>query len=55
LGPQIALAPVGVRRPIWPFLKDRVVEGLGGFFLLGWVGSIVLRHYVWGEPWFRWR
>jgi hypothetical protein len=31
------------------------MEGLAGFFFLGWIFSIMLRHYVWGEPWFRWK
>ena len=31
------------------------MDGLGGFFFLGWVLLIMIRHYVWQEPWFRWR
>lgn len=31
------------------------MEGLGGFFALGWVLVVVVRHLAWGEPIFRWR
>ena len=31
------------------------MEGLAGFFFLGWIELILIRHYVWREPWFHWR
>jgi hypothetical protein len=31
------------------------MEGLAGFFAVGWLLAVAIRHYVFGEPWFRWR
>jgi hypothetical protein len=31
------------------------MEGLGGWVLLGWVFTVIVRHYEHQQPWFRLR
>ena len=27
------------------------MEGLSAFFILGWLMTVLMRRYIWGQPW----